>query len=248
MTSAGNRSSNQNWSKAYFVPLRKEALFKRAECIYFSFGDLISLYIQQSKLNVVNEQSSGFVDLKMVLNIPYLWLYTKLFILNIPNNWYNMVTIGTLLAEGKLAKIRETELGRYISFFESSYKDNLAHSEQVKNSFPRWSIISGYYAMHDITKLLLAKKFRLKVELEVHATTIKALADLIRSKNLLAMLETGYKEFLFLANDLAEAKSQRVKVQYYTGTDFMKEEYRKRAEEFLKNTGIPYIEKILRLL
>ena len=159
-----------------------------------------------------------------------------------------MVRIETLLEEGKLVKIKELELGRYINFFESSYKDNLEHSNHVKGAFPRWSIISGYYSMHDITKLLLAKKFSLKVEMEVHATTIKALEDLVRNKAILALMESGYREFLFLANDLAQAKSQRVKVQYFTGTDFMKGEYMKRAEDFLKTTVNPYIEKLIKLL
>ena len=159
-----------------------------------------------------------------------------------------MVKIEILIAEGKISKVSELELARYTNFFENSCKDNLEHSKSVKESFPRWSIISGYYAMHDITKLLLAKKFRLKIELEVHATTIKALKELIQNKLLLELIEKGYEEFLFLANDLAEGKKERVKTQYFTGTEYMKEEYRKRAEEFLKNIVEPYIEKIGRLL
>ena len=142
----------------------------------------------------------------------------------------------------------ELELARYTNFFENSCKDNLEHSKSVKESFPRWSIISGYYAMHDITKLLLAKKFRLKIELEVHATTIKALKELIQNKLLLELIEKGYEEFLFLANDLAEGKKERVKTQYFTGTEYMKEEYRKKAGEFLRVIAEPYIEKIRRLL
>ncbi len=159
-----------------------------------------------------------------------------------------MVKIETLISEGKASKIREMELPRYTNFFENSHKDNLEHSKSVNESFPRWSIISGYYAMHDITKLLLAKKFSLKIELEVHATAIKALSELIRNKQLLEMIENGYKEFLFLANDLAEAKKERVKTQYFTGTEYMKGEYRKRAESFLKDIVEPYIEKIKALL
>ena len=159
-----------------------------------------------------------------------------------------MVKIEILISEGKVSKIKELELARYINFFENSYKDNLEHSKFVKESFPRWSIISGYYAMHDITKLLLAKEFRLKIELEVHATTIKALKELIQNKQLLELIEKGYEEFLFLANDLAEGKKERVKTQYFTGTDYMKEEYRKKAGEFLKNIVEPYIEKVRKLL
>lgn len=159
-----------------------------------------------------------------------------------------MVKIEILIKEGKVSKINELELTRYINFFEQSYTDNLKHSKFILNEYSRWSIISGYYAMHDITKLLLAKKFRLKIELEVHATTIKVLDELIKNKELSSLMKEGYKEFISLANDLAEAKKERVKVQYYTGTAFMKEQYKKRAEEFLNNTVSVYIEKIKELL
>lgn len=159
-----------------------------------------------------------------------------------------MVKIEILIREGKVSKIRDLEISRYINFFENSYKNNLEHSVFVRKSFPRWSIISGYYAMHDITKLLLAKKFRLKIGFEVHATAIKVLRELIHNEQLLELIERGYEEFLFLANDLAEAKKERVKTQYFTGTEYMKGEYSKRAEEFLRNIVENYIERVIKLL
>ncbi len=159
-----------------------------------------------------------------------------------------MVKIEVLIKEGKISRINELEVERYINFFESSYKDNLEHSEYNINSFPRWSIISGYYAMHDATKLLLSKKFRIKIELEVHSTTIKILQELIDNKEILNLIKKGYKEFLSLANDLAEAKKDRVKVQYYTGTKFMKKEYAKKAEGFHNSIVLVYLEKIRGLL
>ncbi len=159
-----------------------------------------------------------------------------------------MVKIETLINEGKVSKIKELELERYLNFFENSYKDNLEHCKQNIENFPRWSIISGYYAMHDITKLLLAKKFRLKIETEVHATTIKVLRELIKNKEILNLIERGYREFINLANDLSEAKKERIKAQYYTGTIFMKEEFRKRSKEFLITVVEPSLEKINKLL
>ena len=159
-----------------------------------------------------------------------------------------MVNIEILIAEGKAVKISELELSRYVNFFENSYEENLEHSKAVVLTYPRWSIISGYYAMHDITKLLLAKNFSLKIELEVHATTIKVLAELIKNAELLRLIEAGYNEFISLANDLATAKKERVKAQYYTGTKFMKEEYGKRASEFMSEVVAPYVERIKLLL
>ena len=159
-----------------------------------------------------------------------------------------MVRLETLLSEGKISKISELELGRYANFFEASFKDNLECSKFTAERFPRWSIIAGYYSMHDITKLLLAKKFRVKIELEVHATTIKVLRELIKNREILRLIEEGYKEFISLANDLAEAKDQRTKVQYYTGTAFMREHYQKISREFFSSVVEPYIEKIKNLL
>ena len=68
-----------------------------------------------------------------------------------------MVKIEILQKEGKISRIKETELDRYIGFFAESYKDNFRHSEYNLETYPRWSIISGYYSMHDISKLLIAQ-------------------------------------------------------------------------------------------
>lgn len=166
----------------------------------------------------------------------------------IENNTIYMVKIEILLREGKISRINELESGRYINFFENSYTENLEHSKSVQKSFPRWGIISGYYAMHDITKLFLAKKFRIKVEFKVHTTTIKVLKELIKNREILKLIRNGYRQFIALANDLAGAKKERTKAQYYTGTPFMKDMFQKKAEEFLKTTVEPYIEKIRELL
>src|SRR3989344_1544231 len=152
-----------------------------------------------------------------------------------------MVKIEDLEKGKKISRINETELDRYIEFFTESYQDNLRHSEDNKEIYPRWTIISGYYAMHDISKLLIAKVYRFKIEKEVHATTIKVLRELLKDKETLKLIEEGYEEFQSLADELNDAKKDRVKVQYYTGTKFMKEKYKKRAFEFYEDIVIPYI-------
>ena len=156
--------------------------------------------------------------------------------------------IDDFLKKGRITKLNELEIERYVNFFDSSYKDDLEHCKSNVDKFPRWSIISGYYAMHDITKLLLAKKFRIKIELKVHETAIIILKSLIKDRELISFIEKGYHEFKNLGNDLAEAKKERVKAQYYTGTEFMKTKYKENAEDFLNKTVLFYIEKILRLL
>jgi hypothetical protein len=159
-----------------------------------------------------------------------------------------MVKIDTLLKKRKISIISDTELDRYINFFESAYKDNLEHSKFVLKNYPRWSIISGYYVMHDITKLLIAKKLKIKIDFEVHTTTIRVLREFIKNKELNAILIKGYKEFLNLANDLAEAREERTKTQYYTGTKFLQEEYMGKAMWFYENIVLIYITKIKKLL
>jgi hypothetical protein len=109
----------------------------------------------------------------------------------------------------------------------------LFHANENVDKFTRWSIISGYYAMHDIAKLFLAEKFRIKVSKKVHSTTIKFMRIFSERKDLVKILEIGYKEFKELIEGLEVAKRERVKVQYYTGTPYLESLYKKRAKEFL---------------
>ncbi len=95
----------------------------------------------------------------------------------------------------KISRIGEFEIERYINFFQNSYEDDLAHANENVDKFPRWSIISGYYAMHDMAKLFIAKKFRIKILKEVHSTTIKVMRIVGERKDLVILLEIGQKEF-----------------------------------------------------
>jgi len=97
----------------------------------------------------------------------------------------------------------------------------LAHANENVDKFPRWSIISGYYAMHNIAKLFLAKKFRIKILKEVHSTTIKVMRIVSERKDLVKLLEIGYREFKKLIEELEVVKRERVKVQYYKGTPYL---------------------------
>jgi hypothetical protein len=154
------------------------------------------------------------------------------------------MSINYLLKTKKISKILETEKERYLNFFSNSYKENLEHCKYNLEKYPRWSIISGYYSMHDLAKLFLADKFSIKIELNVHQTTIDILKELIKDKQIIDMLNIGYSEFIKLLNDLSTAKKQRTKAQYYTGTKFMKEKYKEEAIIFLNKTVIPFIEKV----
>ena len=159
-----------------------------------------------------------------------------------------MVKISTLFKKKRISRVGDLEINRYTDFLEHSYKNNLEHSKKNIRDFPRWSIISGYYAMHDIAKLFLAKKFRIKIDFNVHLITIQLLKEITKDRELVRYLEGGYKKFLSLASDLEEAKKERIKVQYYTGTPFLKKEYIKNANDFYENLALVYINKMVSLL
>lgn len=164
------------------------------------------------------------------------------------DNTKYMVSIETLFKEKKISKINEIELSRYLNFFENSYRDNLNHSKENLMKFPRWSIISGYYAMHDIAKLFIAKKFRIKIVKEVHSTTIKVLRILSKRNDLPKLLETGYKEFKNLIIDLEIARKERIKAQYYTGSAYLEKVYKERATYFLKDIVENFIFEMEKLI
>ena len=155
-----------------------------------------------------------------------------------------MNKIDYLFKKKRISRLIETERERYLNFFSNSYKENLEHCRDVLEKYPRWSIISGYYSMHDLAKLFLADKFNLKIDYNVHQTTLDVLKELIKDKEIVKMLDFGYDEFIKLLNDLAVARKQRTKAQYYTGTKFMKEKYREEAKLFLEKTVIPFLAKI----
>ena len=131
-----------------------------------------------------------------------------------------MVKIDTLFKKKRISRIKDIEKERYLNFLKSSYINDFNHCKKNLNEFPRWSIISGYYSMHNVTKLFLVEKFSIKVDFKVHSTTIIVLEKLIENKRIPQLLEKAYKEFLNLSNDLNEAKENRVQAQYYTGTSY----------------------------
>lgn len=152
--------------------------------------------------------------------------------------------IRKLIDSEKISWIIETELMRYLGFFNSSFKDNLSHNEHVLESYPRWSIISGYYAMHDLTKLYLAREYHIKIEEDVHQTTIRVLNEALKDEELIALFESGYEEYRNMAGELESAKRERTKAQYYTGTPFSSSEFKRKSRKFHDEKVVPYLEKL----
>jgi len=165
-----------------------------------------------------------------------------------------------LLSIKAIVKLNEAEKENYLKFFNETYKDNLSAAYDNLKSHPRWSIISGYYAMHDLAKLFLAKKYNLKIVERVHLATIASLYSISKEnkefEKAIELLKQANKIFNsqikgIKASDMAfylkKARKEREKVQYYNPrTDL------KRAEEqanfFLNEIVIPFIKLLESLI
>ena len=147
------------------------------------------------------------------------------------------------------------ERENYLAFHKTAYLDDLEHSEDASLKFPRWSIISGYYAMHDVTKLFLATKFVIKITSPaIHEKTIAALREKIQdvsTKEKLLKLLGEAKEVYFnverlkenvLSQLLRQGKQERGKTQYYT-EDYSEEKRltSHKAVYFLDTFVKPYV-------
>lgn len=152
--------------------------------------------------------------------------------------------IDDFITSGKISRINEFEKARYFGFYTVSYKDDLEHCRSVVETFPRWSIISGYYAMHDATKLFIARAYGFKIEEDVHNTTIRLLTEILRDESLISLFESGYSEYRKMASELYSAREERRRAQYYTGTSFADDYFRRRARKFHDDIVEPYLDKL----
>ncbi|MBN1544004.1 hypothetical protein JW898_00920 [Candidatus Woesearchaeota archaeon] len=148
-----------------------------------------------------------------------------------------------------------TEKDNYLAFHRTAYEEDLKHAEKNILDFPRWSIISGYYCMHNITKLFLAGRFNAKISSpEIHAKTIEALEHFIKDpalkEKLLKLLKEA-KDVYYSAERLKEktlpvllkrGKQERGKAQYYS-EDYTKESKvnSQKAVYFLDKIVKPYV-------
>lgn len=159
-------------------------------------------------------------------------------------------------------ELNDVEKQNYLDFHSLSYKEDVLHAEHSVLKFPRWGIISGYYAMHDITKLLLAKQFTIKiVSPQIHAKTIATVEHFIKDDNLkqkiLPLLKEAQQTFYNVERLkekvipllLKQGKKQREQSQYYT-EDYTKKKSvdAQKAITFLDQIVKPYIKLIEGLL
>ena len=159
-----------------------------------------------------------------------------------------------MVEEEIIVKLSEIEKEDYCSFLSYTWKDNLKACEANLKKFPRWSIIAGYYAMHDLAKLFLAKNFNLKITKRVHFATVVALEnvfkeDKLRKKVIILLKEAEkYYEEVEPSIYLKLAKKERERVQYYTDKKLDFENYQHKASYFLSYIVNPFIEILKKLI
>ncbi|OGM03143.1 hypothetical protein A3K72_00420 [Candidatus Woesearchaeota archaeon RBG_13_36_6] len=154
--------------------------------------------------------------------------------------------------QGTVRDLTPQEKGYYQTFLETTYKDNLKASDFLLVKFPRWSIISGYYTMHDISKLYLAKQFNLKFsQPEVHGAVIQTLRELVKRKDILELIEEAneeYENIISLHLSLKQGKEEREKTQYYTSETIKAEVNLQKGSYFLERLVKPYIKLVEKLM
>ncbi len=139
---------------------------------------------------------------------------------------------------GSISKLPEIERENYIKFHEKLWKEDLEVAKKLGKENNRWAIIAGYYAMHNLTKLFLAKKFGVKITGKfVHAATLECFKERLKELN------TNSKEKEELINLLSYAKKKRSEVQYYVGR-----EERINVEFFINEIVLKFINKLVKLL
>ena len=148
-----------------------------------------------------------------------------------------------------IKKIPETERKSYLSFHEKIWKEDCNTSKFLIKRSPRWAVIAGYYAMHNLAKYFLAKKFNLKISGKfVHAATIEALRKFLKEEDIVHRLEKA-KKFLPL-EELPEflelGRRERAKSQYYIGRPIRISI--KEAKWFFSEIVEPFIKSMVKLL
>ncbi|HLC95969.1 MAG TPA: hypothetical protein VJH97_01475 [Candidatus Nanoarchaeia archaeon] len=153
---------------------------------------------------------------------------------------------------GSIRDLAPTEKEAYIDFLNVTYADNLKAAEFLLIQFPRWSIIAAYYAMHDISKLFLARNYNLKLTSpHVHAAAVQALREFVKRKDIIGLIEKAEKEYdsiISLHLALLQGKDEREKSQYYTSDTVSAKVSLEKASYFLEKLAKPYVKLVLDLI
>ncbi len=164
-----------------------------------------------------------------------------------------------LRREGIIRNLAEIEKETYLEFHRNNYEEDKDMSFKFMELSPKWAIVAGYYALHNLAKLFLAKKYSLRISGKfVHSATIEALKHCFKEKRtldkLIRLLEKAKEKYNSLNLDinaeeilpaiLKDAKKERTKAQYYTHRLLTSKITKQEAESFYKDVVKPFIELI----
>ncbi len=153
-------------------------------------------------------------------------------------------------------KLNSIERERYISWHKENAELDLKDAEEILDKSQKWSIIAGYYAMHNAAKYYLAKVYNLKISAPAaHDETLKALEQLLiksptysEIKKLIVEAEKEFESLTgadasTISNHYKLGKEKREKQTYYTRFQGKKED----AQDFLNEIVKPFIKIIMEL-
>jgi hypothetical protein len=157
----------------------------------------------------------------------------------------------------KELKLTTEEASIWIKFHRDIYLEDQKMASKVLTDSPRWSIIMAYYAMHDVSKLYLAKIHNLKISGEdVHAKTLFFISKYVKqdAKKIIPLLEKAKEEYDAITSSsiwviprlLSKGRNERTKTQYYDTVKAEKSniELMQAAQYFMDNFMKPYIKII----
>jgi len=142
----------------------------------------------------------------------------------------------------------------YLAWHKTRYEKDIKLAEELQEKDENWTIIIGYYAMHNITKYFLAtKNIFLREKTHIHEKCIEELEKLCTTnlqnlKDTLYLLKKAkeqYDKFFDpkqLPIVLRVAKNERSKANYYSEREL--NEAKTYLEEYVK----PYLETIRGLI
>lgn len=117
-----------------------------------------------------------------------------------------------------ITDLKPIEKESYLNYLKESYKEDLKISKELLFKSPKWSIIAGYYSMHNISKYYLGLNFNLKLSApEIHSATIQAIKKLVAKKEALDLIEkiVEFEEILPLHFGPIKARNERSNIQYF---------------------------------
>ncbi len=153
-------------------------------------------------------------------------------------------------------KLNPLEKERYIEWHKQNAELDLKDAELILDKSQKWSIIAGYYAMHNAAKYYLGKVHGFKISAPgAHEETLKMLEKLLikapTHQEIKKLINEAEKEFEILmgadASTIADyykvGREKREKQTYYTQFQGKKED----AQRFLNEIVKPFIKIIMKL-